>query len=312
MSDNKTKVFISWSGERSKALALALSDFIGDVLQNVQPFVSDRDIAAGQRWLQRLDEELRETRHGILCLTRDNLSSTWMHYEAGALAKSFTNRELICTCLLDVQNSDVEWPLAQFQHKSADKTGIREIIMSINGIIDGHSLPPERLERQFERCWKDLERKIEEIPSLARTSEDTREESRESPTRSDRELLVEILETIRQQSRRFVGDAPPTVTKIRNGKIVARSQRMSDADWMGLESKGFGMILQAEGADETRFLSAISALGGRITLKSSEVGSDGLRRTEVSINFPIPFPVYEITRLASENAVDISLLGTSE
>ena len=43
------KVFISWSGTRSKALANALHKWLPMVLQYVEPWVSDSDIDAGER-----------------------------------------------------------------------------------------------------------------------------------------------------------------------------------------------------------------------------------------------------------------------
>ena len=39
------KVFISWSGERSKKIAKALKKWIKNVIQSVEPFVSSEDIA---------------------------------------------------------------------------------------------------------------------------------------------------------------------------------------------------------------------------------------------------------------------------
>lgn len=44
------KVFISWSGTRSKAMANALKEWIPLIVQHAKPFVSDKDISAGDRW----------------------------------------------------------------------------------------------------------------------------------------------------------------------------------------------------------------------------------------------------------------------
>jgi hypothetical protein len=44
------KVFISWSGAQSKAAAHALKEWLPDVIQNLSPWMSDLDIAAGRRW----------------------------------------------------------------------------------------------------------------------------------------------------------------------------------------------------------------------------------------------------------------------
>jgi hypothetical protein len=41
------KVFLSWSGDRSKGVALALSGWIPRVLHKVQPFMSEEHIAKG-------------------------------------------------------------------------------------------------------------------------------------------------------------------------------------------------------------------------------------------------------------------------
>jgi hypothetical protein len=44
------KVFISWSGERSFALANALRRWLKLAVQSIEPWVSSKDIVAGQRW----------------------------------------------------------------------------------------------------------------------------------------------------------------------------------------------------------------------------------------------------------------------
>lgn len=49
------KVFLSWSGRKSKAIAEALRDWLPSVIQEIEPFMSERDIAAGARWLNEID-----------------------------------------------------------------------------------------------------------------------------------------------------------------------------------------------------------------------------------------------------------------
>src|SRR5262245_36974805 len=107
------KIFLSWAGERSKMAASALSTWIPDVVQNVETWVSNHDIAAGSRWVIELGEKLETINFGILCLTPENLSREWILFEAGCLAK-FARDSRVVPYFLGLNHSDVRFPLAQF------------------------------------------------------------------------------------------------------------------------------------------------------------------------------------------------------
>ncbi len=81
------KVFISWSGPRSAAVAEALRYWLPKVIQALEPWMSADDIEKGTRWRSGIATELEQSSVGIICLTRENLDSTWIHFEAGALSK---------------------------------------------------------------------------------------------------------------------------------------------------------------------------------------------------------------------------------
>lgn len=81
------KVFISWSGERSQIFAQALHEWLPMVLQSIVPWLSQADIAAGERWADKIAKELEGCNFGILSVTRENIASPWILFEAGALAK---------------------------------------------------------------------------------------------------------------------------------------------------------------------------------------------------------------------------------
>jgi TIR domain len=83
------KVFISHSGPRSRAIALALKDWMPLVLHYVDPWVSQKDIAAGDRWAVEVGAKLSDSNFGIICLTPENLNAPWLLFEAGAISKSF-------------------------------------------------------------------------------------------------------------------------------------------------------------------------------------------------------------------------------
>ncbi|WP_132093928.1 TIR domain-containing protein [Caulobacter sp. BK020] len=67
----KLKVFISWSGDRSKALAQAIHGWLPLVLHYVEPWLSQSDIDAGERWSVEVAKELSACTFGITCVTRE-------------------------------------------------------------------------------------------------------------------------------------------------------------------------------------------------------------------------------------------------
>lgn len=118
------KVFISWSGERSKAVAAALRYWLPKVIQALDPWMSADDIEKGTRWRSGIANELEQSSVGIICLTRENLASPWIHFEAGALSKQ-QDKTYVCTLLVGLEPTDVREPLAQFQHTRATKDDLR-------------------------------------------------------------------------------------------------------------------------------------------------------------------------------------------
>ncbi len=184
------KIFISWSGDRSKIVAAALKSWLGDVFIDVQTWMSDHDINAGSRWSNDLDNELESTNFGILCLTPENLSSAWLLFEAGSLAKIVKNSRVV-PYRLTVSETDVEYPLAQFQGVDADKAGTQKLLQSINDVREA-KLENDRLERLFEIWWPSLERQLQSIPLTQGAS---------TPQRPDRALLEEILNLVRPLTR---------------------------------------------------------------------------------------------------------------
>ena len=145
------KVFISWSGPQSQHIARALQTWLRRVIQHLDPWMSELNIGAGQRWVNELWKGLEDSRFGIVCLTAENLQAPWMHFETGALAKAVEQR--VCPYLYEIEPANVQWPLAQFQMKKTDKTGTRELLQSINDA--GHSLnetalPIEDFNEAFE------------------------------------------------------------------------------------------------------------------------------------------------------------------
>lgn len=189
------KVFISWSGARSKAVAQVLGAWLMQVIQAVEPWMSS-EIGKGARWSPEIAAKLEESKVGIICLTHENLSEAWILFEAGALSK--TKDAQVCTFLLDLQPADVQQPLGQFQHTSVDKADVRKLVGDINVAISKHgerSLQENVLDQIFERSWPALEGDLQRI---AREGGKERQKQR-----TEREILEEVLELARSQERRL-------------------------------------------------------------------------------------------------------------
>lgn len=118
------KVFISWSGSRSEALAKALKEWLRLILHYTDPWMSQSDIDAGDRWGTEIAKGLEACNFGIIFVTKENLTAPWILFEAGALAKSIQDSKVI-PLLLDIDKKDVSGPLAQFQAKKVDVEEIR-------------------------------------------------------------------------------------------------------------------------------------------------------------------------------------------
>src|SRR5262245_13022884 len=82
------RLFLSWSGELSHDIAECLYKWLPLVMQRVEPYMSSQSIEKGARWSSHLAKELEKSRFGIVVLTKDNLLEPWLHFEAGAIAKS--------------------------------------------------------------------------------------------------------------------------------------------------------------------------------------------------------------------------------
>jgi hypothetical protein len=185
------KLFISWSGDSSKAVAEALRDWLPCVMQALKPWMSEADLKSGSRWGLELAKALSDTRIGIICLTPDNISEPWILFEAGALSKTLDKRTLVCTYLLGMNPADLTGPLAQFQATLANKAGTRKVLSDINQVLD-EKLSEANLDLVFEALWSGLDNKLQAAASLSPAYEHPR---------SEKEIAAETLALVRQEAR---------------------------------------------------------------------------------------------------------------
>lgn len=165
------------------------------VIQRVDPFCSPVDVYKGQRWSLEIAKELEAADFGILCITRANLHRPWLVFEAGALSKKLDSGR-VCPLLFDIDPADLDGPLSQFQVSRFDREEVFKLVVAMNLSLtdDSGRVPEQRLLRSFDKWWPDLSDRIQS--HLLRLNEPAGNPL--VPLRTDREILEEVVVTVRQ------------------------------------------------------------------------------------------------------------------
>lgn len=183
------KIFLSWSGDRSKAVAELFNDWLRCVIQAAKPWVSSRDIDRGALWFNEVSGQLSDTSVGIVCLTSDNKNRPWILFEAGALAKGLSHTR-VCTFLVDLKPADIEEPLAQFNHSFPTRDSLWLLVRTLNNLVQPTPLDERILLRVFETYWPQFETEftkiLKEVPAESKPEK-----------RSEQSILSEILSNTR-------------------------------------------------------------------------------------------------------------------
>lgn len=251
------RVFISWSGPQSLAVARALHNWLPTIIQSVKPWVSSENIESGARWNSKINKELSQVRFGIVCLTKENQGAPWLVFEAGALAKTLDDTYVV-PYLIDMEVSDVEGgPLTQFQAEKHSEEGTLKLVRSMNKALGDDGLESRVLEEMFTRGWSYLKTELDSIPKSEAT---VREE------RTPEKISREVLEVVRGLSRRL--DSLPTreelaridlARRLSGGETpfdrrrweateeLRREEMMSDA-WSDMQAEEAARLDEAEAA----------------------------------------------------------------
>lgn len=187
------KVFISWSGERSRAIADVWRRWLPSVLQAVRPYFSPDDVAKGSRWSAEIAKELDASRIGLLIITPENQEAPWLLFEAGALAKNL-DRSKVCPLLFgELEPTDVKGPLVQFQAAQFCEGEVKRVLKMINSELSDAGLSPDVLDAVFEMWWPKLEQQVaKELEADGKGDVETR--------RSERDLLEEVVALTRRMA----------------------------------------------------------------------------------------------------------------
>jgi len=188
------KVFISWSGEKSKKVGDLLDDWLQCVIQAIDPWMSSKDIDRGALWFSEITGQLQDTPIGIICLTKENQNKPWILFEAGALAKGLSSSR-VCTLLIDLDPIDIKDPLAQFNHTIPNENGIWELVRTLNTYLGDKGLKEKVLEQVFKTYWPSFKSKFQEIIQEIPAVEEER--------RTEDDILKELLSLTRNMDKRI-------------------------------------------------------------------------------------------------------------
>lgn len=188
------KVFLSWSGDESKQLAEIFKEWLPNVVQFIEPYMSSKDIESGEKWGSNIETNLENCNFGIVFVTPNNINSPWINFEAGALSKTYKSK--VVPVLYDADITILNnGPLIQFQTaQKITKEGIFELLQSIISSSEASNLDIIRLENGLEKWWPDL---IEKIDNISSQEQDNKIEK--AP--SDSEMLKSIVIKLNQQDK---------------------------------------------------------------------------------------------------------------
>jgi class 3 adenylate cyclase len=143
-------VFISWSGTRSREVAVSLKQWIPALLPTSEPWIAS-DLPTGSNWSREITHRLQQAHTGIICLTEENRNSPWLLFEAGALARAGK----LFLYLIDFDAAELAGPLAQFQATRANEEGTWKLILALNSATEQQA-PENELQDRFNRRWPQL------------------------------------------------------------------------------------------------------------------------------------------------------------
>ena len=240
------KIFISWSGNRSKAVAEVMSDWIKCVLQASEPWISTRHIERGSLWFSEINEKLRDVSIGIVCLTQENKNKPWILFEAGALAKGLSGSR-VCTFLVDLEPAELTDPLAQFNHTQPNESSIWELVRTLNSCLAEKALEERVLEKIFDVYWPQFSVEFEKALL------DNEPQEVVAP-RSQNDLLSEILDNTRTLGRRI------SDLESRESKLTPKIKNVSKWVEITHEMIDRGAELVANGATDNIILDQLVSM----------------------------------------------------
>lgn len=211
---DRPRIFVSWSGDCSRAVGEALKNWLPNLFQFADVWISTEDLNKGTRWQSEVVKVLQTSRFGIVCLTPDNLASAWLLFEAGAISNLPQSR--VFTFLHGLEYPDVKQPLEMFNHTTSTKEDVWKMVLSLNAELGEAAVKEAILVNVFGKFWPDLELQLAGIQPYAKPAG---VEPAVAPHAGDAEIIREILTIVRDTSRNVATFQAPMILDESNKTI---------------------------------------------------------------------------------------------
>lgn len=155
----ENKIFISWSGEKSKQIASTFYDWFYNTFK-IEAWFSSKNIKIGKLWEPKIQEALQQSTKGIFFITKENVFAPWINFEAGAISKG-NPENFVCIIRVDSNEIPKESPLFHYQNTAFNKEGICELLNNI--LIDSPDYNEENFKKLFDTNWKEFYKKYLKI-----------------------------------------------------------------------------------------------------------------------------------------------------
>ena len=245
------KVLLSWSGKQSQRVASYLKGWLGLVIPDCEPWMSSEDLVPGGKWLIDLMHQLEEAHFCIICLTPDNLRSTWLYFEAGAIAAKSPNSP-VCGYLIGLNPASLTGPLSLYQAAESTEDGTWALVRSINQrLTTPHN--EKLLKASFNTQWPALRAALQNAlvnydPSSVPSNEQVDADIRQYKLTKEAELILFETSKDRHATVLMASTMQGLIVQVNDKQLCERGDARSEAQWKSAvrELVRFG-LLEAKG-----------------------------------------------------------------
>ncbi len=159
----KINIFISWSQDEAREIALALKCFLEHTNDYFRPWVSKGGIAMGDNWRDEIENSIEQSNFGIIVCTEKSKDAPWVQYESGALHRNLQWCK-VAPVLCAIKLEDLSSTLKKSQACTVDqKEELRQLFHDINEVAGSPLAIKEVLNNNFDQHFPEFQKKLSEL-----------------------------------------------------------------------------------------------------------------------------------------------------